>query len=197
MNSVLASAVIIATSTTPYATIEGWNPAWNGFISEGIDKNVALLDSSYIRNQDVNNLCPGIVNATDQEKKVFWATVIAGVAKYESGFDPDARYLEKNGRWSEGLLQLNYDDVTVKAWHPCEFDRKQRNTTDPKTNLMCGVSILRAQMGHRKKLFHPPGERPYYWAVLKKYREKVRSFYVEHSEQLPFCKPNSWLKKFS
>ena len=112
---------------------------------------------------DMNIFCPNYNNLSNDERANVWAALFAGVAKFESNFDNTMRYHEstmgtdsvtKQPVYSEGLLQLSYQDVRGYAF--CEFDwnvDSKLKATDPKKtifdpykNLDCGVGIMSRQI---------------------------------------------------
>lgn len=101
----------------------------------------------------------------------FWAELIVGMAKFESGWKPTTRFKEPAplNVWSIGLLQLSYEDA---AHYPLEpLSRDAKSLEYPLVNLRCAVVILakllardRAVVGHWGGS-HRGGAA--YWSVLR------------------------------
>lgn len=134
---------------------------------------------------DIATFCPRY-DSLDQTQKVnFWGQLMAGIAKFESGWKPVTRYVESTmgddavtGEQivSEGLLQLSYQDGKYTSAY-CKFDwgkDKNLNTKnpldprktifDPFKNLRCGLAILAKQIKNKKAIAVNSGA---YWSVIK------------------------------
>ena len=138
-----------------------------------------------------HSCAPGFYSATEAQRKEFWIAVVASIARWESGFDPNAFNPNDPGGGSLGLMQLSYPDVYNSQYLPCAINAEQKNIFDPKVNLQCGVSILRHQIQTRRKIFHGLNER-FYWRVLEIYGDgaifpySLVSF-LRIRAQMPFC----------
>jgi hypothetical protein len=108
---------------------------------------------------------------------------VAAMARFESGHNPEERYLEKAMKkldlvtgqpvHSEGLLQLSYQDS--KTWpNYCgeidwEKDRHlhpqsdEKTIFDPRINLTCGMQVLSRQIQRTNRI--SVSDRAY-WSVL-------------------------------
>ncbi|MGZ3774853.1 MAG: hypothetical protein ACXVCY_06475 [Pseudobdellovibrionaceae bacterium] len=130
---------------------------------------------------DITDFCPRYNSLDNNQRANVWAQLFAGVAKYESAFDPTSRMQETTmgtdpvtGRpvYSEGLLQLSYQDIQGAGW--CKFDwakDKSLSPTDPKKtildpylNLDCGVGIMAKQIKTKGRIVISSGV---YWSTLK------------------------------
>lgn len=155
---------------------EGTN--WSKYVFHLLETD---LRSMIAKVQDMTIFCPKYQSLTDTQKINALGMLIAGIAKYESDFDPLSRNREStmgtdpitgSTVHSEGLLQLSYQDVT--GWSFCEFDwnadrhlgpRDPRKTIfDPYRNLNCGLRILAEQIDKYHRIVIDHGA---YWAVLK------------------------------
>jgi hypothetical protein len=163
-----------------------WADQWNLNISDAIDSHgTSLIDESVIPAGQMNTLCPGFYGAQPIEKKAVWALLFASIARYESGFDPNARFQEGPDLhyiFSEGLLQLSYGDE--KNHKDCPIDKSLNNILFPEINLQCGVAIMRDQLRVRKVIFT---DKHYYWSVLTNKKAEITAFFKKHVDQLPFC----------
>lgn len=151
---------------------------------------------------DITTFCPRYYSLDNNQRANTWAALFSAVAKYESAYSPTSRMHETTmgtdpvtGKpvYSEGLLQLSYQDVQWANW--CEFDwNKDRNlsATDPKKtildpykNLYCGVGIMAKQITRTGLITVRSGA---YWAVLRSggSYQKISSI-ASLVKQMPFC----------
>lgn len=131
--------------------------------------------------KDFVQFCPNYASLTQNQKVNAAGQLIAAMTKFESGFNPLSRYHESTmgtdpitglGVYSEGLLQLSYQDT---QWAPfCAFNwsvDQYLSATDPKKtildpykNLYCGIRILANQVQKKGTIILSSGA---YWAVIK------------------------------
>lgn len=152
---------------------------------------------------DINHFCPKYYTLSTNDRANVWAQLIVGMTKFESGFNPTSRMHEttmgtdpvtKKPVYSEGLLQLSYQDVLWSKF--CKFDwskDKNLNPTDPKKtildpyiNLHCGVGIMAKQIARTGKIKVASGA---YWAVLKtNSRYQQINAITSIVKSMPICK---------
>jgi hypothetical protein len=149
---------------------------WSQYLFTEIEKNIDILDKA----KDIEYFCPNYALLKSYEKINVWGQLIAGMAYYESSFDPTARYLEPMSEYdpvtgnaivSEGLLQLGYSDA---LYHGCNFNWNidsqlepgdpRKTILDPYRNLNCGIIILSKQIQKHGNIMINKGA---YWAVIK------------------------------
>jgi hypothetical protein len=150
--------------------------AWTAFAFGIVDQ---YGDSLLAGTSDIKTFCPAYFTLSRNEKINFWVYLVSAVSKYESDFSPVSRYQEttlgtdavtNQPVWSEGLLQLSYQDT--KTYTFCdEFNWSKdkalaakdpaKSILDPFKNLECGIRILNAQV-KRKDLIAVRG----YWSTL-------------------------------
>lgn len=156
--------------------------------------------------QDVEFFCPRYHTLSNEQRINFWGHLISAMAKFESGFNPLARFKESSMGtdpvtqmpvYSEGLLQLSYQDI--RGYRFCEFDwekDKKLNPTDPRKtildpekNLTCGIRILARQIQRFGKIALKRGEGSPYWSVLliDKTNSKVPAI-ASLTGKMPGCK---------
>ncbi|WP_413294922.1 murein L,D-transpeptidase catalytic domain family protein [Bdellovibrio sp. HCB185ZH] len=152
---------------------------------------------------DMADFCPKYSKLNDDQRANVWAQLFVAMARYESGYNPLSRMHEttmgtdgvtKKPVYSEGLLQLSYQDTQWNKW--CKFDwSKDKNLSstspkktilDPYINLHCGVGIMAKQIKNKGAIAIKSGV---YWSVLKpggKYNQltSIRSMV----KSLPMCK---------
>lgn len=176
---------------------EGQNPEallWSAILyrSLGADEQNSLLQGT----EDIEDFCPSFYSLSAFEKVNFWAIVISGISKYESGFDPLHRREVRPGIYKEGLLQISYD--LHGQLRRCRFDEAndnrmnpmdpRRSIVDPKNQMACAVDVLTHQIETQKRLAHNGS----YWRVLRlntKFSaiEEIKTF----TRQLTFCSPSA------
>ncbi len=180
-------------------------PAWSKMIYLVIQGEELFLTKE--KNiQDMALFCPKYDLLNTKQKMNFWAQLIVAVARFESRWNPTARYVETTmgndpvtGEQvaSEGLLQMSYQDV-VSYNKICDFDWTKdkdishKNPNDPRKtifdpfkNLRCGVRVLARQIKTKHSITLDAGA---YWAVLKKNgaHEKIQEISAMTLE-LNFC----------
>lgn len=134
--------------------------------------------------RDAERFCPAYAVLAKEAKINFWVELVSMMALHESAWSAVSRMQETTmgadpvtGKpvYSEGLLQLSYQDVkNMSAAKGCGIDwakDKNLSPTDPKKtildpiiNLRCGMRILASQIARTGKIVLPSGV---YWAVLK------------------------------
>ena len=150
---------------------------WTQTVMDEITGNPgALLDGA----RDMTEFCPNYNNLNSFDRARAWTILLSAIAKFESGFNPVSRYRETTmgtdpvtGQpvWSEGLLQLSYQDV--QSYPECnEFDWQRdrllaatdpnKTILDPQKNLRCGTRIMRRLIARNGLIALSRG----YWAVL-------------------------------
>jgi hypothetical protein len=152
---------------------------WTRFLFELIQQQAPELIQGA---EDVTLFCPRYFTLTTNERINFWGLLVSGIVKYESGFDPTSRMLEKTmgidpvtGKqvYSEGLMQLSYQDS--RNYEFCDqFDWStdkhlapndpRKTILDPYKNLQCGVKILARQIRNKNRITVSKGV---YWAVIR------------------------------
>ena len=158
----------------------------------------SLLEGS----DDIKQFCPRYSSLSDLQRANVWAQLFVAMARYESAYNPLSRMHEttmgtdpvtKKPVYSEGLLQLSYQDIT--GWKFCKFDwNKDKNLSptdprktilDPFINLHCGVGIMAKQVARTGKILLGSGA---YWAVIKtNSRYQKISSITATVKSLPLC----------
>ncbi|MGE5085219.1 MAG: murein L,D-transpeptidase catalytic domain family protein [Bacillota bacterium] len=180
-----ATATPLATTSSTYQMAAlAWDSGnaaratWSQYL-----QNIVLNDwSSLLKGaNDMASFCPKYSSLNNNQRANVWAQLFVAMARFESGYNPLARMQEttmgtdpvtKKPVYSEGLLQLSYQDV---KWAPyCKMDwSKDKNLSptsplktilDPYINLHCGVGIMADQVKRKGLIAIGTGA---YWAVLK------------------------------
>lgn len=172
---------------------EGQNPdsvLWSAILYRalGVNDQSALLTGS----DDILDFCPKFDSLTDMQKINFWAFLLSGISKFESGFNPIHRRAERAGVFKEGLLQLSYE--LNGQFRRCMFDEvrdgqmssadPRRSILNPVTQMACAVDVLTNQIETQKRIAHNGS----YWRALRLNTpfsavNEIKAF----SQQLPFC----------
>lgn len=164
-----------------YAKVEGgWKPEWNLFLADALDDlGEDLISGEKVK--DLKNICPRYKEGSGEAKKAVWVLIFASIAKFESNFDPNTVFNEPPplNNQSVGLLQLSYGDEAHKG---CPISKAKKNVADPKTNLTCGVAIMRNQIAKRGTLFT---SKHYYWSVLTNKKTQITQHFNKYKNQIP------------
>lgn len=117
------------------------------------------------------------------ERATVWCEFICGISRFESDWNPLSRMQEPSlgvdpvtGRpaWSEGLLQLSYQDTKNYPWLKSRIsweadsglapDDPKKTILDPLINLEAGARILAHQIARRGKAILQHGV---YWSTIQ------------------------------
>ena len=85
--------------------------------------------------KDIDVYCPGYAQASPQDRRAFWVSIISATAKYESGFN--AKALGLNGRYV-GLMQIS---LATARHSGCEA-KTTASLKDGTANLSCAIKII-------------------------------------------------------
>ena len=157
----------------------GWSPALDAFLERSLP--AGLLGPQAAR--AVHPWCPAFAQASEADKRAFWAYTFQALAAAEAGLKPTAdvhhtqRVLAKTDTVThrpirqEGLLQLTYEDSD--RYH-CDFDwphdsrlperSPERTILNPERNLACGLLIMQNQVVDQGK---PLVTHTSYWSTLQ------------------------------
>lgn len=110
---------------------------WSAELVKAVRAHKADLD---LGNPDA--FIPGYAKLGADQQVRFWAELIIGMAKFESGWKPHVIFHEPPplGIDSVGLLQLSYEDQPNYKLEP--LDRAKKSLEDPLVNLRCAVKIM-------------------------------------------------------
>lgn len=150
--------------------------------------------------KDGQEFCPAYSHLGEADRQKVWVQLISSMAKFESGFNPLAAYVESFfGRdhkhvVSRGLLQISRSSANL---YGCNIVRDSQ-LSDPETNLRCGVRILNTLVSKYKAvhglqdvqagsdLSNPWRGAARYWSVL---RGKAKDLFIRASvRQLTICR---------
>jgi len=159
--------------------------------------------ANYDSASDATRFCSRYPELSEDQKATVWAEMIAGIAFYESRWNPTSQLNEaylgmdavtRQTMRAEGLLQLAYQDI---KWAPyCDFDWQSdrklaqndpaRSILDPERNLVCGIRIMGRQIRRHGRVI---ASSRVYWTVLKdSSRYQKISEITDMTQSLPFCR---------
>lgn len=160
---------------------EAQTASWSQHVFDIIENEEA--DTFLPGTDDVEMFCPRYDELTNRERVNFWGFLVSAIVRFESNFNPTARYQESTMGtdpithrpvFSEGLMQLSYQDM--QGYKFCDFDwaaDKGLNPKDPKKsildplkNLSCGVKILAHQIRRKGNIALSREQGGLYWSVL-------------------------------
>jgi len=150
---------------------------WSTYLFNLISTDAKALLSA----QDFPQFCPTYSSLSEKQKINVAGQLVAAITKYESGYNPLSRYHESTMGtdpvtglpvYSEGLLQLSYQDAQWASFCPFDWSADQylsetdpqKTILDPYKNLYCGVRILANQVQKKGLIILGSGA---YWAVIK------------------------------
>ena len=165
-----------------------WTPALDAFIERSLP--AGLLGPEAAR--AVHPWCPAFAQASEVDKRAFWAYTFQALAAAEAGLKPTADVHHTQPSVAkidtvthrpirqEGLLQLTYQDA--QRYH-CDFDWQhdarlperspERTILNPERNLACGLLIMDNQVIAQGK---PLVTRTSYWSTLQPGTRSYRVF---------------------
>lgn len=121
---------------------------------------------------DLIKLCPKYDKLSRPERRDVWAHLIVAMAKRESGWKPETKYVENfkgsDGKYivSRGLLQLSQSSANG---YGCEISPAEE-LHDPLVNLSCAVRIIDRWVGRDGVAMGSPGKNTgcgRYWSVCR------------------------------
>lgn len=156
------------------------NPAripWSTHLLREVTRVLPQLEPA----RDIAEFYPTYARVGEGMQALMWSEILVLLAFFESAWDPCARYHETGlGNdtvthlpvYSEGLLQLSYQDLDVYSNLPFDWEKDKslaptdctRTILDPFKNLSAGVVILAAQIQTYQKIVL---KKNYYWSTLQ------------------------------
>lgn len=139
---------------------------------------------------DARTFCPAYSRLDKEKRKQVWLMIISSVTRYESSFNPDAKFSEPaplRGVVSRGLLQLSVDSANQKAYG-CSVTEKSLH--DAEVNIRCGVRIMRNRVEKHGVIASGSGSDSRglasYWSVLRTNRPSRESI-ISKTRALKIC----------
>lgn len=182
------------------------NAPWTQFLYNLIDSE---LFDDLDKAKDIVRFCPNY-DSVDRDHKIYaWIELFSQVSYYESAWDQTSRMREttmgtdpitKKPVYSEGLLQLSYQDVAnykrILAYPKCKINWEKDKNRNPKSiyktildaniNLECGSRILADQVRRTGSIVL---SRNVYWSTLKENgKYSVVPAIEKNMSKVSFCK---------
>ena len=177
---------------------------WSQYGYDVINENFDDLD----RASDMDQFCPNYAKLASRDQKIqVWMAIFVGVSHWESSWNPAEHTYEgktpdlvtKRPTYSEGLMQLSYQDTIQWKYAHCPLDWEKdqklapddlhRSILNPFINLACAIRIEAGLIRDHGSINHsdPWG----YWSTLGSHGRngKAKSIAAEVSQVLPFCGP--------
>lgn len=145
--------------------------------------------------KDITGFCP-VYDQLDTDKRTrFWAGLLSAMAKPESGFKPNTKYVEPDivdannqNVVSRGLLQLSMESANQKAYG-CGIQKAQ-DLHKVDVNLTCAARILSHWVekdGIIAATSKPAVGGARYWSVLRAWRGHLAEI-SGFTKGMEFCK---------
>jgi hypothetical protein len=130
---------------------------WTEVALAEIRAHLSELESA----KDIAEFCPGYAAANEQSREICWLRLVGAVVKFESGFNPNDKFLEANGNWSIGLLALSA--------HECPNAPTNEALRNPLKNLTCGIDMMASLIERDGFIAGPARARgaASYWSTLR------------------------------
>jgi len=150
--------------------------SWSTHLVAEVTAALSQLDAA----QDIGSFFPSYDRVQQPIRAAMWAELVALLAFFESAWEPCARYHEASlgidtvthqPVFSEGLLQLSYQDMEVYPDLPFNWEKDRRlsptdcrkTILDPLKNLSAGLKILSAQIQSAGRIVVKDN---FYWSTL-------------------------------
>jgi hypothetical protein len=161
--------------------------SWSAELRNQISSYLADFDKA----PDLADFCPAYSTISAQDRVSVLATIIVGIAKYESNYNPKEHFGEPPplGYDSIGLFQLSYEDGF--SW--CRLDRKTKSLENPLINIQCAVPEM-ARLTVKDKIFAAGKTSDdaeglaKYWSVLREGSKHHLDDIKKLSRSLAICK---------
>jgi len=128
--------------------------------------------------KDITAFCPAYDSLNADKRAHFWAGLLSAMAKHESGFKPETKYVEPDivdannqNVVSRGLLQISMESANQKAYG-CGIQRAH-DLHKVDVNLNCAARIMRHWVekdGLIAAASKPAVGAARYWSVLRAWR---------------------------
>lgn len=127
---------------------------------------------------DIDQYCPGYVNASEQRRKAFWVNLIASLSYHESTWRPEVS--GGGGRW-HGLLQIS--PATARGYGCVAEDAG--DLKDGALNLSCGIRIMAETVVRDGVISRDMEGIAADWGPF--HQERKRNDIKAYTKSLPYC----------
>jgi hypothetical protein len=192
---VLASA-LFATSLANAADYAAWHKVnTDGSWTQAAEVGVAATQLPNLVPKDIALFCPNYESLDPARRKQFWAALLSAMARPESNFKPETKYVEPEitdatgaNVTSRGLLQISRESANQKAYS-CGI-KQAEDLHDPSVNLACGAKIMSYWVTRENLIaaqVKPATGAARYWSVLRAWRNHLQEL-TGFTKSLEFCK---------
>ncbi len=150
---------------------------WNAAMVSALARDGAALITAIPA--DADTFCPGYANASPEGRKAFWVMFFSGLARYESGWRPEAA--GAGGRY-RGLLQIS---PATARFHGCDLSHPS-GLYDGASNLACAVRIANAAVRRDGVIATGRGGVAADWPPLRDAGRRAEI--AGHTRALPQCR---------
>lgn len=160
-------------------------------------RELSYLPASFyeITPKDYKTWCPAFPKLSAEQRKGFYLGLISGIARYESDFRANVKYLEAGGHYSRGILQLGQLALSYYPKSRCDVSGDPTQLHDVSENLTCGVMLVKhwvtKDLHVAKKGNNGTGDGRYYgaaryWSTLREGRRGYSEIGA-YTRKLPVC----------
>lgn len=178
---VLAACQPVVPAEEPPEIITRWDhrpeaPVWNAAMVEALTgEQVELLAGTP---RDAADFCPGYAQADTQARAAFWVAFFSGLARFESGWRPEAA--GAGGRY-RGLLQIS---PATARHHRCDIAVAD-DLYDGATNLTCATRIAASAVARDGVIATGRGGVARDWPPMRNPRKRAEI--AKFTRALPVC----------
>ncbi|HLD68572.1 MAG TPA: transglycosylase SLT domain-containing protein [Pseudomonas sp.] len=182
MNYVRATLLICALGTASIGHAQDY-AAWKTVNKDG---SWTLIAESAVKGtklvalapKDITDFCPAYSQLDADKRLHFWVGLLSAMAKPESGFKPETKYVEpdildanKQNVVSRGLLQISMESANQKAYGCGIQQAEDLHRVD--VNLNCAARIMQHWVEKDERvaaMSKPAVGAARYWSVLRAWR---------------------------
>lgn len=146
--------------------------------------------------KDITTFCPAYAGLDGDKRTRFWVGLLSAMAKPESGFKPETKYVEPDimdannlNVVSRGLLQISMESANQKAYSCGIHQAQDLHKVD--VNLNCAARIMRHWVekdGLIAAAAKPAVGGARYWSVLRAWRGHLGEI-TRFTKSMEVCKP--------
>ena len=179
--ALLAACQPVASADEAPEIVTRWDhrpeaPVWNAAMVEALTGKQAAMLAEIPR--DAADFCPGYARAETEARAAFWVAFFSGLARFESGWRPEAA--GAGGRY-RGLLQIS---PATARHHRCQMDSADA-LYDGATNLTCATRIAASAVQRDGVIATGRGGVARDWPPLRNPRKRAEI--AEFTRTLPVC----------
>ncbi|WP_290730515.1 transglycosylase SLT domain-containing protein [Halobacteriovorax sp. JY17] len=117
---------------------------------------------------DIKNVCPSYDSFSQDERETFFSHLVASITNFESSYNPNTTFGENNGNTSTGLLQISPKSISkLYKNNGCKGATSVEALKDSKTNIRCGLAIMKTWIAKDQVLSSGNKGAARYWSTLR------------------------------